>query len=115
MILDSIILLTGAFLALIVALFGTINFVIPQQIPDAINLFFSYMRIADVFFPMSDIMLAVLTIYTVMFFHYLVKLILHGYALLPWIGKHVELPDQKAIAMHKRFEKVKRGKGIHTR
>lgn len=73
-------------------LFGAINFVIPTQIPYYFALFFSYARIGDGIFPMSDVLLALFTVLSVWILIYIIKLILWGLRVVPLIGNLGNLP-----------------------
>jgi len=96
MIIDFVLLLLGFLLDMIYNLFSFFSFVIPTEIANAIVKFFSYARIGDVFFPMSDILLAIFTIFSVWILMYSVRLVIWVFSLIPFIGKHVNFPKVKA-------------------
>lgn len=70
-----------------------ITFVIPQQIPNAFNLIFSYARLGDGIFPISDALLAISTVLMVWVLIYVIKILLFAWSLIPIIGKTVNLPQ----------------------
>lgn len=69
------------------ALFGLVNVVLPSQIGYYFGLFFSYARLGDGIFPMSDILLALGTVLAVWVALYVVKIVLWGLKIIPFIGR----------------------------
>ena len=69
------------------SLFSIINFILPSQIPYYFNLFFSYAQMGNGIFPMSDILLALFSVISVWVLLYIIKIILWGIQVIPFIGR----------------------------
>jgi len=93
MIVDVIILLGITILETIIKIFSVINFIIPDEIPYYLIKFFSYVRLGDGIFPMSDIMAMLLTLTSVWSFLYILKIALFAFSAMPIIGKILHLPQ----------------------
>jgi len=93
MITDIVLYIINAVLATILGIFSLFNVLVPSQVASAFTTLFGYAHIVDSVFPMTDALLAgtfVLTVWTTV---YIIKVVLFGYALLPWIGKKGSLPS----------------------
>ena len=79
---------------MVLALLYPLSLVIPTEISDAFERFFSYVAIGNGIFPMNDALLAISFVLTVLILTYIVKIYLFGFSVIPWIGKYVVLPTQ---------------------
>jgi len=107
----------GAILAIVVAIFSTLNIQIPQGFIDSINWIVGFFSYGNGIIPMSTLLLCGLWLLGVFILKYKINLFLHTlFPFIPIIGKRVDLPSvsDRAIAQHKQFEQVKKGRGIHT-
>lgn len=120
MITDVILFVVGLFIWTISKLFGLIEYAIPDTVETAVNQIFDYVRSVNGLLPMlpdSDLSgfastIGLLTIggYMLQFIvaWYLIKLILFVFALIPWFGKHVEIPKGKTMS------DIRSGLGSHN-
>jgi hypothetical protein len=98
MITNAFLFIITGILKVILSIFSGLTYLLPQQIPNAFNLFFSYVRIGDGLFPfLSDILLALYTVLIVWILLYIVKIVLWAYSLLPFVGKKASLPQHQMI------------------
>lgn len=80
-------------LAQFLALF---NFLLPHQVPDAINWLFGYFTYLNGIFPIDTLMQAFALVMAAWTLIYFVKIGLMIIGAIPWIGAKFHLPDHKS-------------------
>lgn len=93
MILDALYIAGAIMLNIIVGLFSAINYVMPQQILDALTYFAAYLNYAQGIWPIQTLLLQISALCTFFAFFYGIKLILWAISMLPIIGKQSKLPN----------------------
>lgn len=122
MIIAILFLLLGLILNIIYFLLNLLNFVIPSNVNSAIMYYFGFYHYFDGIFPMSDLMLALMMVLTIVGLKYFAVIIIALLNAIPGVsitwphyGKsHHTSPQAQAILQHKHFNEVMKGRGINT-
>jgi hypothetical protein len=95
MIVDVLYGIAGSILQVISFVFGSIDFVLPQEIPDAITWLFGLGNYATGIFPIGTLYQALLLYLSAYSGIYLIKLFLMGYSAIPFIGRKINIHHGK--------------------
>lgn len=91
MIIDLIVIVITLFLSIIHGLLSLLNFVIPNQIAEAIEVSIGYTAYLTGILPVQEIMTAMLSFLSFLIVWYGAKLVMKIFHMLPWVGKKVDL------------------------
>lgn len=89
MILDVFFLAIGSLVNLVVSVLTPISFLVPSQAITALNYFANFLAPMQGFINFVDIFSALGWLMTFYTFWYTFKVMLWGFALIPFVGKHV--------------------------
>lgn len=92
MITNALILIASAFLYMVSAIFSAFSFEVPEYISEAmVDAFTMFQRMRE-FFPVDDVLLALLFLLGVYWRVYVFKIILWGWSFVPYFGSRNDLP-----------------------
>jgi len=99
MITDAFLLIVASVIDLVLYPFRAISNVIPAAIQDGITWFFGFLNYGSGIFPVRTIYAATAFLLGVWVLKYVVRIVLFIFALLPWIGKSVDLPRSETLSV----------------
>lgn len=115
MISDILLRIAGFIIAIISAVFSSITYVMPTQINDGFVTLAGYAGRWASIFPVDQIFLAIGSLLSLWAFLYTLRLFIWMIRFIPG-NKHIEPPvSDTAIAQHRHFEKILKGKGVSTK
>jgi hypothetical protein len=117
MIIDALIGIVIIILNLFGLVFGAISYAIPDDVQTSFEWAFAKLGVFQNIFPMDTVTQVLAMILAVWLLLYGLRIFKWLWAHVPWFGSHEKFPgsESAAIAQHRHFEKVMKGKGVHSR